>query len=405
MGKILSTKELTESIVSNFIKHSTADYTRLLNNAPIFVTYYSRDSLESSYDKGFENVNQAVGKESPVIYNKIENLPIYKTDTGNFSLDVNEYGIDSNLESSAIILPDTVKPLEEDHFILSYQSKTILFKVTNVEFDNFNNKSFYKISFKLSDHTIDSIELQKNKDLVVDYDNISKVAKPVYDKNYYNLTENLDKIYETLLEVYLDKYYNDKFYLVIDKYSNKPFIDVMLNKFIEKYNLLSSRSNYRSYRHLNTELQTTYKYNNFNTIFESIEKQDISLFTRQVVHYNDVAFDHTNRFTIVWFRQLYRYSQAIHEINEPDSPLTFSSNLFTDEELELLTTTPIEDISIVELKIIRKYLDDLYKDNYFSLEEDLSNIDLNDITGDFIRIPILLYIIQYYWKLIKQYKH
>ena len=199
MAKIVSTKDLTTNIVKTFLEVSTKDYSTFLQSAPIFVTYYSKDLLKSSYDTTFENVNEVIGADSPVIFNKVNDLPIYSTESASFTTEITDFGISGDVSSSFIMIPNTVTPNVDDIFTLFYDNIIKVFVVSNVEIDKYNNLNFYKVSFYLSSSSINDVENQVSKSFRVDFNNIGKSSKPLIEEDSYAIGIDLKVIYNGLL--------------------------------------------------------------------------------------------------------------------------------------------------------------------------------------------------------------
>src|SRR5699024_2456631 len=110
---------LERDIVSDYIDgyvSSTRRYSKYQETAPNFVTYYKLDHSESTSDYGLDNVEEIVGKNSPLKYNKIKNMPLYSVETMSPNFDYDEESGPSmeGTDSEAIILPETIEPSVND---------------------------------------------------------------------------------------------------------------------------------------------------------------------------------------------------------------------------------------------------------------------------------------------------
>ena len=80
MGKIIQQpvkfiKDNTEHMLDN----QFSDYTKFLGSAPIFVTYYNQNIIDTTLDNGFGNTyGNVTSEESSKKYNKINDLPLFK---------------------------------------------------------------------------------------------------------------------------------------------------------------------------------------------------------------------------------------------------------------------------------------------------------------------------------------
>ena len=78
---------------------------------------------------------------------KIENFPLYGLDAVLPQIQDNEFGLDTVFESEAIILPNSLKPLSNDFFIINHLQFPALFRVIDIEYDNMRADNFYKIHY------------------------------------------------------------------------------------------------------------------------------------------------------------------------------------------------------------------------------------------------------------------
>ena len=68
------------------------------------VTYYHIRGSASTTDVGYGDVEEILGKESPIKFEKIDNLPLYGLDQMVLQLNTEDQGLDSTFESDAIIM-------------------------------------------------------------------------------------------------------------------------------------------------------------------------------------------------------------------------------------------------------------------------------------------------------------
>ena len=120
---VVSVEEMVHNTVETFVKDATVMYPNFLETAPLFVTYYSISSYQSTFDESFENYNEVAGEESPNKFHRIQGFPLYSIDLSDFSLNQSDDGWSSEVQSSAIVLPDTTIPLPDDLFEIEFNSK------------------------------------------------------------------------------------------------------------------------------------------------------------------------------------------------------------------------------------------------------------------------------------------
>src|SRR5437016_5145408 len=100
MGRILTNTRITQANIEQYITAATKDYSTFLACAPTFCTYFSKNHLKSTYDRSLENINEVVGADAPVIFDKIDNLPIYKVENSSFGTDITDFGVVGIVQST-----------------------------------------------------------------------------------------------------------------------------------------------------------------------------------------------------------------------------------------------------------------------------------------------------------------
>ena len=240
---VMSVNEMVKGAVARYVTDSTQTYPNFLDTAPVFVTYYSRSMYKSTHDVSLEAFNEVVGDESPNRFHKIEGLPIYSLDTSELGTDITDYGLIGDVNSSCVILPNTVSPKAEDMLVIELHSTKFLFTVTSSSPDNFNNNKFYKLSIKLVPFTVAEIERQVDEEFAVDYESIGKSAKVVLPKSYSAYAILIRDLYDDLLASYQAEYYDRLSGVFAD--GTLGIADQYLNKFMNTNQLAEP---YRQYR-------------------------------------------------------------------------------------------------------------------------------------------------------------
>ena len=181
MGKFIndnSERTLVNKYVDSYL-NGISKYSKYINSVPNFVTYYSRDYIESTEDSGMGTVNEIVGDESPTRYNKINNFPLYGVEDSTPELNVDGInGLGLINEGSAVIIPDTIVPRPDDLFIFSYSEDTeeakLIYRVTDVNITAIDSNTFYQITYNSTPYDEEILEkkqISDNYELI--YDNIS----------------------------------------------------------------------------------------------------------------------------------------------------------------------------------------------------------------------------------------
>ena len=135
--------------------------TRFQEDTPTYVTYYHIDADETTVDAGFEDVASILGNRSPIRFTKTVEFPIYMSNEITPSIEDVDQGMDSSFEGEAVILPATIKPLENDFFVIPYLHEQYVFRVVAIDYDNIKPDNYYKITFTLKSVDGDDISFSR----------------------------------------------------------------------------------------------------------------------------------------------------------------------------------------------------------------------------------------------------
>ena len=143
--------QFIQSAIDIYGKNKVGQYSKYLDSQPTFVTYYSVNQAMSRTDIGLGQAYDELGPSSPLRYNKITELPLYKIPTlqpqGNY--EDGTYDVDIDL-SDVTVLPNTVIPKPYDFFCIALpNSKKLLFRVNEFRHNTIQSNDFYMLSADL----------------------------------------------------------------------------------------------------------------------------------------------------------------------------------------------------------------------------------------------------------------
>jgi hypothetical protein len=417
MGKFIQEDSIEKKVLSNYFDNyldTTERYSKWLQGSPTFVTYYSINLESSTQDQGLNNVMEVVGGESPIKYNKIEDFPIYLEGEMNFSTNLEEdAGFDSESEGSAIILPGTIVPQNDDLIVFNILEKNYIYRVANVEFSNTSIRKFYKISFFVSPFDIETLESRQVKDeYSVIYNNIGTENDPVISKKEFTFLDDIDKIIDYLSERYIRFYYDKKtnsFVYNLDKmnmtihdfYKDNGIYDPKLALFIKRNNLFINKKTFLKNIYVECLLQNRdldYE-NSIYSLFETLDLDEFKYPYYYFININESVFMLVqDKFHEVVHNPVDIYNKGNKLLNDK-----FKSGKFTSIDLIkytkdiklLIDDLPInEKIMIIYLRCriyeeqnnITDYLEDIV-----NLAKDVK-VDKNFYT--YIQIPCIIYILK-----------
>lgn len=407
MGKILKAEEITRNNITTFLQNATQDYSIFLKSAPTFVTYYSKNSFLSTYDKSFEAVTEIIGADSPIKFNEIKSFPLYAVQNASFGTDIGDFGISADVSSNATILPRTIVPAVDDYFTLFYNNELRVFQISDVEVDNYNNDKYYKISFFLSSSNILELQTQVSQKLHTDYSKIGKVERPFSEENVYNAYSNLEDIYDSLLKNYNDIYYDTDITFYVD--AQEHFLkecrvyDIYLNHFIVENELNSSNSEYRSFNYVHKEiLKDVVRSKYRKTIFYKMDSSAANLANNVTLNKVLISRDGNQKYSNTWrFRRNY-YTVSLHDSSFVVDPITaaldpteaITYNVIPDTLLDAITNNTLDYIGTPYEKIVINYFNGKYDTStgLFELVDDLNVLE--DYASNYYIIPLCLFIIK-----------
>jgi hypothetical protein len=395
LARLLNRKEIIKENVSNFIEQSSDRYSRFFQGAPNFVTYYSIDRLNSTEDVGLENVVEIVGDESPMEYSRVVDFPLYGIESGDIETQIGDFGMESEYQGTAIVVPGTLKPMPNDFFTFSYNGEYV-FKVTTVQVDRIEGKKVYRLEYKLSEVKLENLEKQINKRYETVFDNIGTEDRVVVSEEKVRLLKVIEEMEDSLITYYDTNFRSKKFDVITYKHNGFNLYNSFLVNFIKNNKLLERRYNYMKSIYVNNlhlpipRFSEIYK----KTIYYAIESGDVSnlewedFYLNEILNEDTPFFDHYEKFYRCKYYE--KISEKVVSVS-PHGGILINS---------IRANTPIdgtEDYSYVLENIIIRYLnDDLQFDE--DLLQELNDIQYSPFLEGFLLIPCILFILKDYRK-------
>jgi hypothetical protein len=208
------------------------------------VVYYSINDPDTTTSLGFEDIYQVLGPNSPLRFDKIENMfiigltPLAPQEGQASTTTVRNYG----LEGEGFIIPNTVMPKENDFFLINHIHMNHLFRVTQVTQDGLNTDGSYRIAYKLFSTNpieINNIEKQIVGEYVMDLQTIGgEDLTPVIGKEDYELRSRLIKMTDDMVENYIARYYDKTHNCFILHLNGQSLFDMCGNYFMAKHSIM-----------------------------------------------------------------------------------------------------------------------------------------------------------------------
>lgn len=398
MGFKFDEKLLVNNNIFKYEDKLNSAFTRFLETTPTYVTYYNINTIESTVDLGFVNVDKILGPTSPLRYSEVKNLPIYGMEAIQLDIDEGDEGLNSSYDGELIILPDTITPYPDDFFILEHKGYNFLFRVTGVNYDTIKSNNFYKISFTIKYVTPEDskkiLDQVTNKYTCI-VDNIGTEDKCIIEDGMYALLMRMKDIYEEISNRYKLFYYSKKYNVIMYYECDYKYgvYDRYINHFIQKHGLLYDRTTHRTIYLNNEDDSCCFPLEYDASIFRTFEsRKNIKRFPylkyklQDIVNLYSVFKYYSARVQSVRFKngtKEYLPFKLIDAIVSGEIPENDNGYLFDEGD-----------------KLIVKYMNDQIDSIY--------NIDFDDLEEfsyftptfeNMIKVPLLLYVMKGYYKL------
>lgn len=384
MGSFISDKRFVNENIFLHEKRLESQYTIFFDNkTPTFVTYYHINNINSITDTGLLNVEKVIGTNSPIRFQEIADFPIYGIEQIKLDLNDNEEGLNSSYESDGIILPNTIKPLPNDLFTISYLGKGFIFMVTNVEYDTIKSNNFYKISYTIRhEDSIDIIKDQILESYTCIFKNIGTDDKCIIRNTEYESLEKLKEWYMNMSEKYRVIFYNNRYNSFLFDEGNYKIYDKYLTEFINENKLLILDDSYTTLMMANEDYSVRFITEYDTCIYKLLEKQKPKdVYSLKIlkfpIGYSDSIF------------KLYR-DNSVRSVLFSE---TGDSNYIDDSlVVQIRDNVCTEDTGVLE-ELIIKHFNNAYHGIYNLNLEKLLSYTIRYTFHDFIMIPMAMYII------------
>lgn len=390
MAYLLNEQNYIENNIFKYEDRINSPLNRFLEKAPTFVTYYHVNYQESTVDEGFKDIESILSTRSPLRFQKIENFPLYGIEQIQLQLNETDQGLDTNFESNAVILPNSIKPFPNDFFKINHIKGDFLFRVTEIQYDNLRPDNFYQINFKfeyLDDAMTNQIENQVHEKFTCILDNIGTENTCIISNEDLERLQAVDALYSDMIDTYMHIYYSKRYNCFLGELPNGyKLFDPLQSVFFNKNKLLVKKKNYStivlSEGFLDNKRQIKYE----KSIYRFFERRDVKLAntfqynTFEAMMKRDSAFARWNDQSIIAMD----IPKIIDKTNARDFLPAELVNSF-----KLNGPTESKYIELMQ-KFIRNEGLSIY-DIPLDLNEELLRLDANEEV--FLFTPILLYIV------------
>lgn len=396
MSKFVNTSYVStiDNIIDAKKKIINNPYYKYNDAPPIKTTYFNINRKKTTLDEGSRLVYTDIGKDSPIRYNKIDNVIIYSQLTISTSLSREDYGLEGeSIEGEAVILPNTIIPYVGDFFMISHVKEKALFKVNSVSPDTLEDGSnMYKIMYKLeyiSDEYYEKLSHQVVENYTMLIDNVGTEFKPIIRNEVYDFILKIDKLLSTLKIYYKSLFYSSRVQTFIYRYIESRIYDPYMIEFLIRNKLLEGDGEYIYITH-QTNLNKTFSIDYDRTFFKCIEDKDISNIRR-----------YKTKATAIYIDDL---MSIFNMRNEPYFQISYNLYLAQLQSITCFNDELIDNIIDNKLFIEGKRFYNIivkYFNNVDLTEDDINcfaGIDYNDNEILFYSIPCIIFCLEQFIK-------
>lgn len=244
-GLIYDENSMIDSQIYKYDKFIHSRVNKYTGGPRTLVTYFNINDRNTSTSLGMESHYQIIGKESPLRYDKIENMMLLNFIKGNqeekqaSTTTVRDFG----MSGECIVIPGTIMPKENDFFILNHIKMNNLFRVTQVTQDGLTTNGSYRISYTLHSTNYDDIDLLNRQvcgEYKLDLQTIGgEDLTPIISKNDYEQRSRLIRMMNDMIENYIAQFYSQRHNCFICHLNGRSLFDLCGNYFMAKHGIMT----------------------------------------------------------------------------------------------------------------------------------------------------------------------
>lgn len=388
---------MVEDNIFQFEERLKAPSSRFIDSTQTYVDYYHIDNEGTTTDAGFIDVASILGFRSPIKFKKIHDFPLYGIEQIVLSIQDADQGLDTEYTGEAIILPNTIKPLQNDYFVIKYLRDSYLFRVTDVNYDSVMADGFYRISYMLDfidDEKFQELEKQVEESYECVLENIGTENSCIIESTVHvNLTE-INKMYDEMVQTYLSIFYDERYNCVLgDLNKGRRLYDPYMTDFINRHHLFNKKNDLQTII-LSEQIEDKfYKIKYEKSVYRFIERQDIDRIRKFTFSLYKGTMHPESAF-YRWKDNSIEVVDVIDAFLENDAFLYGESiDIFSEDFVEMVQNN--EEMNNDYGKLISKFIKkEKIELNEIGrkLEEEL--LDFNSSMEVFFFTPIILYIIR-----------
>ena len=379
-----------DSVLQSLDDKISGPTSRFLDRSPVFVTYYHINPDESTQDGGFKDIEDYLSDRSPLKFQRITNFPLYDVNPIVLQLNDNEQGLDSEFQDEVVILPHTLRPLQNDFFIIPSLKEKYIFRVVDVQYDNIRPDGFYKITYRFeyyTDEKYEHLENQVHDKFSCILGNIGTENACLIEEESKELIDKIDAMYSDMADTFYKVFYSERYNCFLAQLPNgHKLFDPLMSVFFNSHNLLNKKEKLTTLILSEEFVDNRRKLKYERSIYRLFERRD-KKYLNEITY---TTFPGMNKQDSSFYRW---HDQSINVVDICYRGGKGDHVILPDEVVNIFKLNAPTESKYVELmqKFIRKEKIDI-KDIPLTLNEELMYLDANEEV--FFFTPILLYIIK-----------
>ena len=379
-----------DSLHSTMKKVIKNNYYKYSDKAPTPVDYFHINKEASMLDEGSQLAFENVGPESPLRYNRIQNMMIYGLEQFIMQYQSDDFGTESvSIEGEVFTLPNTIEPYPDDQFIINYLEKDIIFKITEVTPDTVENgANLYRVAFRSSTSTKNDLIKQTIEDYTFIINNVGTELNPILKSNVIDYLESLDQTIITLKKYFKRLFYNKRVQTFTYSFLDKNFYDPYMIEFLKRNKILENDGEYIYIQH-QTNLDVMFPMLYRKTFFYCLEEKDVS-HIEQYKQYGAGRLIENN--TLIFSNRMEEYYEVFYDYPEGYEYLTLIPTYKKEFFGHISDCELLESKTMSFYNIVIKYLYD--KDIYEKDIKELDYIEYDQSPMLFYALPCIIYCLE-----------
>jgi hypothetical protein len=370
-------------------KVKNANY--LFNDKPpvLLKAWYNLNKRGTTFDEGTQAEYVALGKNSPLRFNKISGAVIYSSGIKiafDVQYDEDGLGVSQMPNIGGIVLPNTWIPYVGDYFSIDHAGKEWLYKVSSVSFDTIDNgNNIYSFEAAIDNYGIELIEKQVVERYKMIVNNIGSDFNAVIKEENYDLIDRLDSVLTTLKDYYIALFYCDRVQTFVYEGKYGFLYDPYMIEFILRNEILKGSTEY-IFVHHEVQIPRTFAIDYNNSLYRAIENKSIENFNNKAVGAEAIEDKYSLFATVLeqYYKIDYNKGNIFGSFQPLDSALI--NNVKENVELDVSESKAIYNIIV-------RYFNNKSLDS--STIDILEKINFEATPILFYAIPMIIYSIEY----------